>query len=215
MATGRWKIDPRGADDLRVVEIDGATGEDDRVGPCGVCRAHDRAGVAGIAHLFEDGDEFRLRGEHVFHGRRELTADRHEPLRRHRVGHRVEHLFGDELDLDVGGGCGLGDFGVAFERARCREELDDEFGTEGERLGDRLGALEQEHPAVGTCCLAGELRYCAHARRSGILEHASNSIGGMRNGPAHLLCSRGAGPFEAEVAAYAAVFGAEVSAGSA
>ena len=70
-ADGDRQVEDRargGADDLGVVQVDAAAGEDDRVRAGGIRCPDDRAGVAGIAHLFEDGDEPGLFREDVLTG---------------------------------------------------------------------------------------------------------------------------------------------------
>ena len=80
---------------VRPVRIDG-------VGARGIRGPDDRAGVAGVAHLLEDRDQARrLPANTSLHRGRELPADRDDALRRDRVGHRVEHVLGDELDVDA------------------------------------------------------------------------------------------------------------------
>ena len=119
-----------------------------RVGTGGIRGPDDRARVAGIAHLFENRHQLRTAREDVADRRRELPADRDESLRRDRVGHRLEHVLGDELDVDAGLHSRLRDVAVALESGRRRVELDDQLGAERQRLGDRLRPLQQEQPGL-------------------------------------------------------------------
>ena len=152
------------ANHLRVVEVDAATGEDDRVGTGGIRGTNDRAGVARVAHLLEDRDELRLPGENVLHRGGELTADGDNPLRSDSVGHRLEHLFGDELDLEVGLGCGSSNTGVALQRRGGREEVDNELGAEGQSLRYGLGSLQEKKPGLRPGFSLSEFCHSAHPR---------------------------------------------------
>ena len=116
--------------------------------------------------------------------RRELAADRDDALRGDRVGHRLEHVLGDELDLEAGVARGLGDVGVALERRRRHEQLDEQLGAEGERLGDGLRALDEKEPGL----MRGRLAWRASPRRAPAANAGCRSRASLRtrmNGMTH------------------------------
>ncbi len=162
----------RGAHHLRVVQVDGAPGEHDRVGAGGVGGADDRAEVAGIPHLLADRDQPGVRREDVAHRRRGLPGNGHHALRGDGVGHRGEHELGDVLDAHVGRGRRGAQIRVLVPGGRRREQLDDRVGPVRERLAHRLRSLQQEQAGLGAGAPLGELGDGAHARGSGVLQHA-------------------------------------------
>ena len=143
---------PRGrANDLGVVQVDTAPSENHGVGTSRISNADDRAQVARVAHLFEDGDQLRRSpvatlAEELFERGRELAAHRNETLRRDRIGHRVDDLFGGELDIHTRVDGRSGDVAVAFERRGRSEQLDNQLGSISQRLSNGLRALQQEEP---------------------------------------------------------------------
>ncbi len=152
-----------GPHDLGVVEVDTATGEDHAVCARGIRCPDDRAGVAGVANLFEDGDQRGCRAQDVFDGGRELVAYGHDALRGDGVGHGVEHVLGDELDIDAGVDCRLRDVGVPLDRCRGRIEFDDQLRAECQCLRHRLRSFEQEKPCRRPRFAPGELGHASHA----------------------------------------------------
>jgi hypothetical protein len=159
----------RGADDLGIVEIDAAAGEDYSVGTRGIRGPDDCAGIARVTHLFEDGNQLWFGGENVFQRGGKLATHRDDSLGSHGVRHRVKHMFADEFDLDTRLFRVVRDVRVTVEGRRRCEELDDEFGSEGEGFGDCLRALEKKLAARDAPFAFCEFGNATDARRTGVI----------------------------------------------
>jgi hypothetical protein len=109
-----------------------------------------------------------------------LLRDGDEPLWRDGVRHRLEHLLGDELDLEASGGRGGGDLGVPLERRRRGVQLEDQVGPELQGLRHRLWPFEEEQAGLLSRRTLGELGDGSDARGPRIVKHAPILGRGLR-----------------------------------
>src|SRR5690606_11229837 len=140
----------RGADDLGVECVDALAGDHDGVRPGGVGAPDDRAQVARVADLGAHHDQSGVRVDDV-QGGEDGAASRHHPLRRDRVGDRLDDVVGD----DVPRRSVIDHLAMALGGVDRGEHLDDRL-RDRERLTDRLGTLGEELAGLGTECASGE-----------------------------------------------------------
>jgi hypothetical protein len=142
---------------LRVVDVDGVTGQHDRVRPEGVRGTDQGAGVAGIADVRGDRDQpgprggAGGRGEGIGERNVEERAHRDDPGRGHAVAERGQRAVVNVRRAWRGGD----QRGVLLAGGGRREDLDDRLSLERTLHG--LGSVDQEQPPFGAGRTAAEL----------------------------------------------------------
>jgi hypothetical protein len=149
------------------VGVDGVACQQHRAGTGGVRHADDGSCVARVGDAHEHGDQRmrdRERGvERAAHGDVQQVADGDEALRGDRVGERVGGPVRHRHDRDARRAGQLQQLGEPL----CGRGGDEQLvhgAVAGERLADRLGALDEEPPGPIAARASQQLAGCNDAR---------------------------------------------------